>query len=249
MLLDPRLVLRPSHPTLRFGGATSDRIDCGNPTILTNVNTGTICAWVYNTSTSTNQRLWSKGIVANLHHLRLQTSAFAFVLVRATVSLIGSANASSFAAYGTNKWICVVAVWNSGGVDGDQKLYLGDEHVPPAEPSAYGSQAVGSGGVADDSGANFCIGNVAASTTVSWVGSYAFFGMWNRVLPYAEIVQQWRQWVEPSPWIDTMGAINYTLIGPQGFGRVNDWSGYANHGSVTGAVLSGVTAPFSSFQV
>lgn len=246
MLLDPRLVLPPNLPSLRFGTATSDRIDCGNPAILTDVPTATICTWVYNTATATNQRLWSKGIIANLHHLRLQSSAFSIVILRPT-PLVATSAASNFAAYALNRWIFVVAQYNTVGSATDQKLYIGDEHSAPAEPSSYSAQTEGSGTVATDAGANFCIGNVAASTTVSWVGSYAFFGMWPRLLSYAEIVQQWSQFLNPSAVIDTMDAISYVF--PQAGPTALDYSGYGNHGLVTGAVPSGVASPFQLVKV
>lgn len=243
-LLSPDLLIPPSLPSLRFGAATSDRIDSGNPTLLTDVDPGTICAWVYNTTTATNQRIWQKGSGSNSHIFRLTTSRFGVVIQR-TTPLNVEATATNFAQYATNKWLFVVGTWNTSGANGDQRIYVGDLRIAPAEPSSYDiAQTVGSGTMATDAGTNFGIGNFIGTPTVSWVGSYAFFGMWKRQLSYGEILQQWSQWVTPGSHLSTMGAINYTLIGTSGSLVAFDYSGYGNHGLVTGAVLSGVPSPF-----
>ncbi len=237
--LDRRRLREDFSAALLMGGATSDRIDCGNPALLTNVNTGTICAWVKCANTATNQRIWSKGIVANIHQFRLSTSRFDVLLVRAGTSLNAQADATAFAAYAINKWIFVVGLWDSGGTAGSQRLLMGDEVRPPAEPSSYVTQTAGSGSVATDAGANFCIGNAAAATTVSWNGPYAAFGMWSRLLPDKEIAEQWDLSRRNGGMMAvTPNCINMVFPGYGGLGRQLDWSGNGNHGTLTGARIA-----------
>lgn len=229
----------PFSQALTFGAATSDRVDCGNPSNLTDVNTGTCCAWVYNTATATNQRIWAKGAGVNIHHFRLTTSQFGIVIGRATAPLNVQASASNFAAYATGKWLFVVGLWDTGGANGDQKILIGDLANPPVPPSSYDiAQTVGSGTVNSDAAGNFLIGN-AGTNVVSWVGRIAAFGFWNRQLSYAEILDQYEQ-MNP-----TAGCVLLPHLGYNGVGRQQDWSGYNNHGTVTGATYTpfGIPVP------
>lgn len=239
----------PSHGefghALTFGAANSTRIDCGNPTILTDLTQVTCCAWIYNTSTSNLSRdIWGKG--TNVRRMRISavTNRFGIVVSRATTPLNAEGVCTNFPAYALNKWLFFCGQLDTGGANGDQKLYVGDQLSRPVEPSAYQTQSVGSGIVTSDSGGNFQIGNQASGT--AWVGRLASVAIWNRLLSYAEILQQWELGLTNFGLLaPTAGCVNLVFPGFNGVGSQRDWSGHDNHGTVTGATYTpfGVPSP------
>ncbi len=230
---------------IRMGGATSDQIDCGNPAMLTDIATATICAWVNNTVTATNQRIWQKGSGGNSHLFRLNSSQWGIVIQRATSPQNVQASVANFAAYAINKWIFVVGQWDLAGSNSDQKIYIGDEVRKPEEPSSYNiAQTAGSGTINTDAAVNFGIGNLVGSTA-SWVGPYAAFGMWGRLLSFAEIVDQWDLGRRMGGLMArTAGCISLIYPGLGALRKI-DWSGFGNHGTLSG----GVYTPFGVPQV
>src|SRR5690242_540914 len=61
--------------SLKFGGATSDRIDCGAGSSLENWTTQTIMAWIsYANFSQTNVRIFQKGLSPNQQLLGMATA-------------------------------------------------------------------------------------------------------------------------------------------------------------------------------
>jgi hypothetical protein len=216
---------------LNFGtGASSPRVDCGSGASIDNINVGTWMAWVYPTS-SVNCRLMQKGLGPAGHIFYTTTTVFEMTIARGTQSLLANASLANCAAYGTNKHVCMAAVFDTGGAAGDQKIYMGDLATPLAEPSAYTTQRIGSGAVGDDSGVNLIIGNIS-SATLSYPGDVSWIAAWNRRLSHEELIaQQWHPHV-------TSGCVGFWVLGYNGTGTQPDWSGNGNNGSVTGATVA-----------
>lgn len=206
-----------------------DRIAYNSAT-LGSITDGTIMMRVYLTDATARQLLLShigegyeiayRGDVAN--------DPFQASRHRATTYIESAANAASFAAYGTNKWLFVAFTWNTSGASTDQKLLIGDAVLGAAEPSAYTSQLLGAG-TPGTTNADVYIGN-GVVTSRELHGRVNWAAVYNRSMINLEIIQQ--QFYEfPAP-----GCVLFTYPGSNGTGTQIDYSGNVNNGTITGTL-------------
>jgi hypothetical protein len=229
------LAQRGLSTALTFGAATSDRVNVGTSATLENHTAASYLAWVYTTTDTNSRRIYQKGLFAGNGARALSIGAatpeLSLQVNRATTILSAAANLSNFAAYALNSWVCFAGVHDTGGANGDQKLYCGNLLAPLAEPSAYSAQSVGSGAPASNAGSSAFIANTS-NTNAAFQGRIALVAVFNRVLSLAELRDlQYR----PRP---TRGCVGFWQLGRTGTSTQMDYSGNGNHGTVTGATFS-----------
>ena len=161
----------------------------------------------------------------------------------------GCAAASNVPVINAIGWHWVAAVWDSGGVDGDQKIYAGD--LGSAMVDETNNNTIGTGGVADITAASF---NVGADDG----GSYDFEGhiacafAWDGpLLTLAELNLQAALWDRVA--VQPASCVLFSQLGWNGTGTQVDWSGNRHNGTVTGATLInhaplGFNPPARTFQ-
>ena len=224
------LMASSSWAALTFPNAT-DNVDVGSASSIDDVNKGTIIAWVYRSSNAVG-RIWQKGIGAsnNQHYFGNSASAVELVIKRTTNCFATSAF-GNFANDGTSKWLFYAATFDTGGANGDQKLYIGDLSAVAAVPSSYSTQTVGSGTVGSDAGDNGFLGNNSASGG-HWPGHIAYVQIISgTLLTSGQIASmQWRPRM-------VAGTVGLWILGYNGTSTQPDWSGSGNNGTVTGATV------------
>ena len=215
---------------LTFGGATSDRVNCGSGASLDDLSPFTWMAWIYPTAFTSGRRLAEKGSSTQKVMLLSGTSGDWRLQVARTVASNYITNDTPLAL---NTWKFVAATFDTGGGAGEIiNLYTGGLNTIATE-SSYTSPADGSGAVTADASGDFVIGNVGVATfNQAFEGRIAFFGVWNRALSLGEIrAQQFRPHV-------TSGCVLFQYLGFAGTGTQPDYLGNANAGTVTGATVS-----------
>lgn len=221
-------------------------------THLSNINTGWVAGWFYPTSDA-DRMYWfgsSASAAGSGNDLQIQQRGdqagdpIQGFCGRATTYLQAAAPAANFAAWGLNKWLFMVFVFDVTGADTDQKLYLGDLTTPPAEPSAYTTQTAGAGTTDRVGTADFYVGN-GLTTSREFKGDIdSFFGFDRLPTSAAEIARLWhetRHGLLHGLLADANCrlAVRYGLVGT---GTQPDLSGSGSNGVVTGATRS-VPAP------
>lgn len=211
--------------------ASTDKVTAGSNAALDDLTTATYLAWVYPTSTA-DGRICMKGLFngTGARHLSVTPGGghLQISVERATTNLEATASAN---AVTLNTWNFVAGVHNTGGANGDQKLYIGTLAAPAAEVATYSVRAVGTGAPNSNASATQIIGN-KSNDAVPFPGRIAWLGIWRRELPLGEIRQQQFR-LYPSP-----GCVFWMPLGLQsGASSAQlDYSGWGNHGTVTGAV-------------
>ncbi len=216
-------------------GADNDRVEYTANAALDLGATGTIAMWLYPTDDTARQGLFVRSLAANAYYemaWRADQAGDYFLAdrQRATADALCQANAANFAAYGLNKWLFVVFVFDTGGANGDQKILIGDLTRPAAEPSSYTTQTAGSGSISTNYGSsNFFVGNQAGALTREFKGRIAWVGVWNTALTTQQIIsEQFRPRVLPG------NTVLFSHLGYPGT-TCPDWSGNAIGATVTGA--------------
>lgn len=211
---------------------SSDRVNIGTGSSLDNLATCTIAAWLYCTNDNIDRRIWQKGLSPN-GRLFYTFSSAGTAQLRLDVHGRGTlayANTSAFSAWATNKWCFAACVWNTGGANGDQKLYVGDLSTTLAEPSAYTSQAVGTGSPGNNSGVAAVWANNTNNAS-AFQGRIATGWIFNRVLSIGELAHlQFKGQI-------LSGCVDYHEFGFTGSSSSADWSGNVNTGTITGATV------------
>lgn len=216
---------------LTFGANTSDRVDFGTGTSIDGFTANTFLSWFFPTTISANKRFATK-----------ETSAAGFEkewTLRSTGQIdslynFSGADATARSANSAGN-ILTVNKWWFVAMTLDQffgpRLYLGDLSTSAYE-TAYAAQTSGTGTIADDSTANFVLGNGTGTVTFAPIGRIAWFSYHNAQLSLAEIrLQQFRPHVVASTKL-------FCHLGFNGTGTQPDWSGNGNAGTVTGATVS-----------
>src|SRR3990167_4230892 len=225
---------------LSFGSWTTNKVNVGSNSVLDNPAVGTLFAWAYPTSFVANAGFYGKGAGLFSRNPTFTLSgtagAISFIINRASTHLT-IISGSSFLS--TNLWQCVTAVWNVNGVNGDQRLYVGNLTTAIAEVGSYANQAVGLGTPVDRSADDAAIGNRDATASNGFSGFLALIAIWDRVLSLDELVS-----IQFRPRV-TNGCVGFWCLGYNGTGTQPDWSGNANNGTVTGATVADhVPIPF-----
>jgi hypothetical protein len=217
---------------LLFTGGGSERVNVGSGASIDDVSTGTMAAWIYLTSDTTDGVIYQKayfGAHGTFHALTVNettTGQLTLSMQRAT----GDLAAISAGVLTANNWNFVAARFTTSGANGDQQLFTGSLTRPVSEVGAYSSQLVGSGAHSSDNGQDAFLGN-RGNFVVGLPGRIAWFGYWNRRLSLAEIREQQ---FAPSP---SLGCIGFWVLGDKP-GIQIDRSNYGNHGTITGAVYA-----------
>lgn len=221
-------------------------VNCGSGATLDNVAAGTILmrAVANSASPSANSIAFFKG--SSGHRTRVTTGGtFDFLVARAGTNLGITANLTSFGAWTAGANLVWAIAYNTAGVDGDQKLYLGTDTAPCAEPSAYTTQVVGTSTVSNDSADNLYIGNTYAAS-VGWDGTISCVAFFARTLTQSEI-RRWQQNHAATVTLDdgsTATAVGYWIL--DNTTSITDQSGNGNTGTVTTATLASAAATAAS---
>lgn len=219
---------------LLFGGATSDRVDCGSGASLDALATFTALVWVYPTTITATRTIIGK--------VRGATNEGWMVTVRASGGVqFEHARASAYMVYDSsstplavNTW-CFLAATEDQGAGTPGHVYAGTLASAAAEVS-YSTATAGSGAWGSDAARSLFIGNRdVASPASAFQGRIATAAIFSRVLTLAEI----RQWqLHPTPLLT--GCVGFWELGVAGSGTATqpDLSGNGNTGTPTGTSLA-----------
>lgn len=212
---------------------STNRVDVGAGTSLDNVTAGTCLVWAKTTNVGgSNQILYRKGAaVGDIYRFSFTGTTLSAVVTRATTNLEAAALHANCNGLAANTWVCFCATWNTAGVNGDQKLFTGTLTSLLAEPSAYSTQAVGSGTAGNNAADSMFIGSTSTGSQ-PWLGDIAVFQYVNRQMTLGEA----RAWQFRPSWVS--GTVGMWVLGWNGTTNVPDLSGNANTGTITGATVS-----------
>lgn len=244
LLLAVALISCQARASLSFSSAADQYVNFGSGSALDNMNTATTLVWLYPTDvTLGDQAVMIKAEVVGF-------TAYRSVYIGNTGGLNGTVYAdvkrtsdllvrSAASTLSSNSWQVISVCWNTGGVNADQQIFVGNLTTPMAEVT-YSTQAVGSGTPGDDAAQSLAVGNASPTSPQSWsryAGRIALVMRWNRVLPLGELRQQ-----QFRPHV-TSGLKLFSVLGWNGTGTQADWSGCTdtgcpNQGTVTGATVA-----------
>lgn len=221
------------------GSSDASAVRCGSASILDDLLQGSYFAWITVNSIGSGF-IASKGVGINGGYRNcgvIANTSFHVTCDRQTTDCDARAAVGNFSAYpGLDRPFCFAGVFNTGGANGDQRLYIGNSREPLSEPSSYGTQTVGSGTVNSSAANDQMIGNNTLGTN-NWDGIIFSLMMWNKVLTIAELRQVQNQ---PTP-LPMFGPIGCWILGTQGSLSVVDLSGNGNHGLTENSIkVSGV---------
>lgn len=216
--------------------ASTEQSNHGNATVLNSIVVGAVLAVVKPaTITGSNRHFFRKSGTQFSRFFYNQSGVIEFGKQRATTSLTILANNTVVITTGVH-W-AAAAVFDLGGADGDQRLYLGHLEDGLAEVPGYTTQVVGSG-AHDDSSGNLIVGNNAAGGA-GFNGIYSRFVVWNGHQPsLAELNGALHGDLPDDVVLWTEYGLHPTDLAP-------DYSGHGNHGTVTGATIA-LHAPVTS---
>jgi len=225
---------------LTFAASTTDRVSFGSAAPLDNLAVATVMMLIYPTNVSTaNTFVFAKFVdVSNRIQALIDDTAagdFRFLVQRATTQLNVRTSGSFVAA---NAWQWIAFQWDINGAAGAQKIFLGTQTAPMAEPGSYAAQSAGSGTQGNDAAANLIFGNRNDGANPNpLIGDGAWIAVWNRLLTLGELIEQ-QGFGHP-----TAGNLLCSYVGLNGVGTQPDLSGNHNDGTVTGATVSSRVVP------
>jgi len=215
--------------------ATSHRVNVGSGATLDNVNAGTLIFLAFPTSTTTDGRLYQKGLFGAGNSLGVSYGSGAANLSvfrdRPSVGLAATALLADFANFAVNTWLWFAFVWDTAGAAGDQRLYIGSLSAPFAEPSAYSARNAGSGTPGDNSAVDGFLGN-NSNLNVGFPGRIARAIHYNVPLTLGQLL------AIQFGFARFPGLIGHWELGYNGVGLQPDLSGNFNAGTVTGATVA-----------
>lgn len=217
--------------SLDFAAASSDRVDCGSPS-LSLLSTGfTVMAWMYNDAIDNNRHVISRGNGSGQAKWRLSTASGTGPTNGPILQWIGSAGLTYIGTtvFSANQWNFIAAVVNPYV---SAKIYKGTLTSAAAEMS-YSTSTPGSS-YNDDASNAIELGNRFTTNGSSQAldGKLGPTILVSRQLTTAEIVDwQWR----PRVIANTEG---FWRPGANGTSTQPDWSGKGRNGTVTGAVVA-----------
>ncbi len=230
---------------LKFGVST-DLVNCGDGAAFRDCDPCTLFGWGTITSVAASGRLIGKGLAGTgVRQIQYSTTQLQASLNRATSDAQSNTNFANFAAWvgvGATRYFLAATLKSTGGVNGDQKFYLGTLAVPAAEPSSYGTQSVGSGANVSNSGTNLIIGN-RSTGSLQWTGLIWIAGMLPVYLTLGDV--RWLQYASLDPKFELPASWGGGAwrCGVNGTGPVYDITGTGNHGTITSAVPTSDALP------
>lgn len=220
---------------LQFGAATTDRITCGTGTSISDLPEWTYCAWVYPTTFTSLRLIYAR---SDANYLRLNGTSGYVQILRAysTTNMNYIANSRPLTL---NAWNFVSARMTTAKTG---NLYVGTLTTPAVE-CTYSTSTAGVGTLttedATSPGITACIGNWATITpNRAFQGMIASVSVWRYAMPIWDIRSQQRN-PQPGP-----GCVAFWRPGGRyGTAVQQDESGFANHGTVTGATANTLEPP------
>lgn len=214
---------------LTFGGATTDRVDCGSSAAIDDVAAYTICVWVFITTHTNSRHLAGKGgfttLVLDTTH---GASNIRIYRERATTNTLYRTNDSRAT---TNVWHFIAGTFDDAATP--------EAHIYEATPDgvltecAYGTTTDGAGAVVTDAARSWHWGNSGAAAPASALqGDMAVGQFYSRVLTIPELTRI------KNTGARLTGCLIDTLVGSNGTSTTRDETGNANTGTVTGATLN-----------
>jgi len=209
----------PPNKALKFGAATSDRVDFGSAAMLDNQNAMTIIAWVTPTAIMLGRRVWTKATGTTGKILVVNTGGTLYAF------WAGSTNGQAI----TTAAPLVVGVPLGIAVVFDSAAAVTMNIYTRTLNTIWQLQALSTSvNVAtpsDDAGASFLVGNQSAFSG-AFTGDIHYVSVFNRALSLAEISNHENF---------KSGNILKSYLGMNGVGPQIDWTGNGNHGTITGA--------------
>lgn len=231
-------------PSLSTGAGATDRVDTA--TITTWPPAWTIWMWIYLTSIAASQRFFQNiGCDYEIAYEQTTGRFNAFLSRNAGSNYWGlNVDGTSWAAWGglVNQWLFLVNVGDTTSAtpnDTDQKYFLGNLTVPPAEPSAYVLQDRGAGAI-DAATTNRFWNNGATNLPMTGYGWRA--GLLSRKLSSSDVLSLWAR-TRARKLSPSLGDIFLYDFGMNGSGVVPDLSGNGRHGTITGSVPTNEAVP------
>lgn len=227
-LLLSLLLISPAYAARSFVSASSDRVDHGSNASIDNPAIGAIWMWIYPTSVSVGRRT----ALHKLNGVRISindtnSGDLFFTIPRATTNL--NIRSSTTAVLTVNEWQFIAFLFDTSGLNGNQRAMRGTLISRATEPS-YANQTVGTGTKDDDAASNMLIGN-HNNLVEGFPGRIGMIGIIAGRYPSFEEVQSLQ--FHPRVVANTVFFVQY------GFNSVeSDWSGNLNNGTVTGATIS-----------
>lgn len=220
---------------LTFPGSVTYRVDIAG-TMMDNLGTGTIAAWVYWNSSGADDWICAKNSGGNLmsfgaagNPTRLR---FDLATSGTNVSIVGT-NSTLV----TGSWQFQVVSWVYNGASTAQHLYTGDLSTMASEVS-YASRSTPSGSVADNSGDNFAIGNAGSSganSAYSLDGTVSVLAVWDSQLTLGQL-RSFQFWPR------NIGCIGFWILDDPAATQP-DLSGNGGAGTISGSPTQGNHAP------
>lgn len=216
---------------MTFGANVSDVVNIGASRALDNIAPLTECVWI-NVAALGATTIYSKGTAfPNRQQFLITATNFSINIGRATSSAVASATATNFTSYALNKWLFIC-----GQADivtaSNNKIWMGDLTTSITEPSAYGSQSVGSGAQGNTTALTAFIGNDFNLNTAP-NAQIELVSICNRLLSQADMES-----LRLNPRLLPGMKFSMRLGDFQGTGTQLDRSGFKQNGTVTGATNS-----------
>jgi hypothetical protein len=218
--------------SLTFGANTSDRVVIGQATSINSLNAFSVAALIYPTTLTTDKRIASKFAVTDLAGWTIEhktTDKLSFFVGRDTTN----ATYTVSTAMTNNEWWQMVCTFDVNATPSIH-IYMARVGSALVEPG-YGTATDGTGPIENDSAVDLHIGNLSSSSTAAFIGRIASFAMFNRALTLGQA-----QSLFADPTFGAMPSrVLYQEFGFNGTQIQTDFSGNRNHGTVTGAIVSG----------
>lgn len=222
------------HPLNGFGSRDFDGVDdvvnLGSPSVLDNVNTATVLAWINADSMGENSAGTVLHCAGGAYPFRqwIMLEATNTAKVEVTTDATHAVSKASAETIAFSTWLFLATTYDNAG-DRKMRLYKGTPTAMIAELT-YVTQTAGTGTIDSDAAVNKCIGNrVDLDTTFD--GKIAHVLWFNRVLSVNEMIYlQFGRLI-------TNGLIGYWPLWGVAASEP-DLSGNLNNGAVTGAILA-----------
>ena len=219
--------------SFRWAQATTDKITVTNPLTLGAGSAYSVLMLVRRRGSFANSEGMNKGGADLLVYSSGIGAAFSEV-GRASVTAHSRIDVTVFEAS-----VAPLNVWTWLACTYSETLGCRIFHAKPHEifrEAPYTSQTVGSGNTNADTG-DLYIGNRGASNTLSPPLDIESFTMYARELAPAELNDHTRRLMVSGTGQLGGAVVHFPRLGAQGFGRVIDYSGKGNNGTITGLSL------------
>lgn len=229
----------PVLSSLRFAGNMTDQVDHGSAGSLDDMTTQGGFFWIrpVGLSSSLNHEMMEKTPSSFASFKSLTTTGTGQLLVDFSVTGGGGELRSRSVdnLLQESEWAFVGYTWD-GNTSNAIKLYYGTRNTVVSELSSYNQQIAPGGTYNSDAGQNHIVGKHPDPSTNGFKGDIAWHGMWN-VVPSIDQIRAIQLGQFPS------GCVLDVPYGINGTSTQTDRSASANNGTVTGALVSGLT-PF-----